>query len=368
MAPSAPRLRSRSRFPMFPAGVSEARAAQMAAGFQHEIPDIIEFIVSDRYLARPLLYPRQATLLKIMFLQSELFTSYDMDVIEQWARSYEDTATKIDTESENISEGYNGIVPDVLERIAICKERGYPWFREVVAAIGRRGSKGHIGGIAGAYVLWNYLAFGDPQGHFGVDRDKKLSCFVFAGKKEQAKANQWADLKNIIRGGPCFAPFISQSLAERLTVFAPWDWFRRIELESNDIYSEDDIATFEIIPKESTLMAGRGPAAFCFMFDEMAHVVATGQTRSADDVYDSATPALDTFREYAFLYEPSSTWQKIGKFYVNYQRSLERENGKPVYPELLMVQLTSWDIYQDWELAHTLPLKPRSGIYLPFAA
>lgn len=107
-------------------------------------------------------------------------------------------------------------------------------------------------------------------------------------------------------------------------------------------------------------MAGRGPASFALGFDEMAHVVATGANRSAEEVYTASTPSLDQFGKDAFIVEPSSPWQKMGQFYENYQHALEldEETGDPVYPELLMLQLTSWDIYKDWEIAHEIDLFP----------
>lgn len=332
-------------------GFNPLRAFELSAGFRNQVPDIIEFCVSDRYLNRPYLYPRQATLLKVMFLQKDLLTQYDYDVIGEWEESYRRTA-------DEKGFGNNGIVPGVLERIDTNLADGRPWFRETLNVSGRRGGKGHIGGQATAYVLWNYMSWGDPQGHFGVDRDKKLAAMVFAGKKEQARDNQWRDVVNVILGGPCFAPYISKSLGESLSIYAPHDFERMYDLWVRGVQTEGDQATFTIIPKESTLMASRGPAAFAQLFDEMAHVVATGANRSAEEVYTASTPALDQFKAWGFLYEPSSPWQKTGQFYTNYEHSLELENGKPVYPEMLMIQLASWDIYKDWERATDLPLTP----------
>lgn len=679
--------RRRVRSPPIPEGASDPfKVWEWFFGFQETVPDIMEFCISDRYLNRPNLYPRQATVLKIMFLQDELFTQYDHDVIGEWIQSFQDS-------SDEQGIGNNGTQPDIYERIAICKAEERPWFREVLAVCGRRGSKGHIGGIAGSYILWSYLAKGDPQGYYGVDRDKRLGALVFAGKKEQAKANQWKDLTNIILGAPClagetqvvtfdgvkeigscagttqrlmtvggkwvdapirsfgtqslmkivlrrnsvtktifatpehrwfvvygnrsavgsrtaerrtdqlrpghklaftlprsmatrgvepspfgiaqgfvfgdgsdkgrgsygqffppkdlpmveyfpkaslswrgkqggsgarwstpshypyffkelpdrdeasnylygwlagyfaadgcvskegqvtiasasrknlefvqnlatqlgigtysirlqkknggskgnnadpsyvlgfmgttlsseffclshhrenfvvaqnreridhpgwkvesvevtdrveevfcaevpethafvlegfiltgncFSPYISNSLGQSLTVYAPQDFARMLERRGRGIVSEDDMATFEIIPKESTTMAGRGPASFLQMFDEMAHVVNSGANRSAEEVWDSSTPSLDQFGKDAFIYEPSSPWQKLGQFYTNYQRSLElEEDGSPVYPEMFMFQLTSWDIYKDWEKANDLKVWPDGIRFTP---
>ena len=110
-------------------------------------------------------------------------------------------------------------------------------------------------------------------------------------------------------------------------------------------------------------MAGRGPTSFCQAYDEMAHVVASGANRAAEDVYAAATPSLDQFGKDAFIIEPSSPWQMLGQFYVNYCNSLlmDDESGEPVYPEMLMIQLASWEIYEDWEIAHTIPVFPEGA-------
>jgi hypothetical protein len=275
-------------------------------------------------------------------------------VIEGWVRSYEATA-------DERGEGNNGIVSDILDRIRINKAQGRKWFRESVVPIGRRGGKGHVGALSGAYVLWNYLACGDPQNEYGIDRDKKLQMLVFAGKKDQAKANQWGDLDKIIRGAPCFSPYISQSTTERLSVFAPHDFARIYDANVRDIDSTADPATFEILPKESTVMSARGPAVFAQFYDEMAHVVKSVAKNDAEEVWNSATPSLDQFGKDAFVYEPSSPWTRIGQFYTNYQKALAHEaDGSPTYPEVLMLQLASWDIYLDWEIAHTLAARPQT--------
>src|SRR5579885_697434 len=114
------------------------------------IPDIIEFIVSDRYLNRPLLYPRQATILKVMFLQTELLTEYDYEVLGRWGEGFREPDPSLadtwDEERPFRYDGFNGIQPDVLDRIAMCKDEGRSWFRETVSVMGRRASKGHLGG------------------------------------------------------------------------------------------------------------------------------------------------------------------------------------------------------------------------------
>lgn len=231
--------------------VNPFRIHQFQTGKVASIPDIIEWTVSDKYLNRPNLYPRQATFLKIIFLQDDLFTQFDYDVIGEWEERFQQTGTE-------------GLNPGILDRIRINKANGRPWFRETQAVWGRRGSKGYIGALAGSYVLWHFMHRpGGPQNYYGIDRDKRLTGIVFAGKKEQAAANQWRDLNNIIIGGPCFAPYISRAQTERLTIYAPTDILRYERQLAAGIESEIDLATFEVIPAPSTTMAARGPASFC---------------------------------------------------------------------------------------------------------
>ena len=311
-----------------------------------KVPDPITFVVSPDYLNRPNLYPRQATLLKIIFLRTDLLTEYDHEVIKEWETSFKQT-------------GNNGILPNIVERMEYLRSQGYPWFREVLLVMGRRAGKGHIAALAMAYVLWTFMQYADPQAHFGIDRDKKLVALVFAGKRDQAKATVWRDLANVITGSTCFAPYVSSVLAEKVSVFAPNDELRINRMKAQGINTDLDMATFEVLPKESTLMAGRGPTAFMMAFDEMAHVVNSGANRSAEEVYQASTPALDQFGKYGFIVEPSSPWQMMGQFYENYKHSLEIDHlGKPVYPEIFMVQLASWDIYKDWEKAHEIDIFP----------
>jgi len=331
-----------------------------------DIPDIITFVCHPQYLNRPDLYPRQATILKAMFLQDELFTQYDYDVIGEWSEGFS-MPEHPGSDGNMRYQGTWGCQPDLLERIKMNKAEGRKWFRENVLVIGRRGGKGYLGGLAGAYVLWHFLSPEDPQAEWAIDRDKRLAAIVFAGKLSQARDEQWKDLTQVILGAPCFSKFISRPQAQKLTVYSQHDMIRAAERESRGIKSDIDMASFEIFPKESTLMAGRGPASFMLYFDEMAHVdTSSGANASAEAVYSSATPSLDQFGEYGFIFEGSSPWQMSGQFYQNWQNSLEvhRDSHIPTYPEMFMVQLSSWDPYKDWEKAHKIRMRRKNP--MPF--
>lgn len=270
--PAPSPVKTKARLSVMPVGMGPGQIFQLFTGLP--VPDPITFVISEDYLDRANIYPRQATLLKIIFLRLDILTAYDHAVIDEWEDSFRET-------------GNNGIVPGVRRRMAKLRQKGAKWFRETLLVMGRRAGKGHISGLSMAYVLWNYMAKGDPQRHYGVDRDKKLVAMVFAGKRDQAKATVWQDAVNYITGAACFAPYIRAPLqAEKLSVYAPHDFVRMRKLSQQGINPGDiNLATFEVVPKESTLMAGRGPTSFCHAWDEMAHVVASGANRSAEEVY-----------------------------------------------------------------------------------
>jgi hypothetical protein len=326
------------------------------------VPDPITFIISEDWLGKPGLYPRQATLVKIVFLRDDLFTDYDREVIAGWQQRFRETNP--DAADNKFSATTKGVQPDLFERIAYLKKRGYKWFPEFILALGRRAGKGYIAAVCMAYVLWNYMSKGNPQEFYGIDPNKPLACAVFAGKKEQAKENLWGDLYSVITSAPCFTEYISEALAESLTIYAPYDFVRMRKMAQRGISSSKDMATFRIVPRESTPLAPRGPAGCILGFDEAAHVKNAGVTREFGVVYAAAKPSLDQFGTDGFVVLPSSTWEMIGEFYHLWELSLTREPGGepgeyvPAYPTKLMIQLESWAVYEDWERAHLLPLFP----------
>ncbi len=312
------------------------------------MPDPVEFVISEKFLDRGVLYPRQATALKVIFLRDDMLTDFDLEVIEGWETTFR-------------RNGNEGVSPGILQRIQMNKDAGRSWFKEVLAVIGRRGGKGHLGAICSAYILWHFLNRpGGPQTFYGIDRDKTIAAIVFAGKKDQAKANQWGDLNKFVTNAPCFKPYLSKPLAESLTIYSPADLLK-IQRQKFDGSKriEADQASFAITPSASTMMAGRGPASAIIMFDEMAHIIASGASRSAAEIYNAAMPSLDQFGVDGFSYQGSSPWQMQGQFYENWQNSIAMEpDGTPSYPSMMMIQMPSWNVYLDYERAHELPIRP----------
>jgi hypothetical protein len=101
-------------------------------------------------------------------------------------------------------------------------------------------------------------------------------------------------------------------------------------------------------------------------YDEFAHIVRGVARVDGSELEDSAKPALDQFKRDAFMWQGSSPWTQQGRFYENYENGLEVEvdTRVPVYPEVLVIQLSSWDPYLDWARAHHIPMKPPTDVDL----
>lgn len=312
-------------------------------------PDPITFVISPHYLNRPL-YPRQATVLKVIFLRTDMLTDYDREVIAEWETSF--------SFSQN-----NGVVPGIIDRMYQLRDQGAPWFREILLVMGRRAGKGYISALATAYVLWTYLSTYDPQGNFGIDRSKRFACFIYAGRKEQARDNLWRDIFNVVKDAPCFKPYMNKQMGESFSLWSPKD----IKDGKKSRNSNMDESTFYVAPLPATPMSGRGYSTFCVGFDEMAHMINSGANRSSEEVWVAATPALDQFKQYAFIVCPSSPWEMTGQFYQEWLHAQEiDEEGEFAYPDIFMLQLASWEIYLDWERAHTIDLFPSDWTGRPY--
>lgn len=71
--------------------LSQARrtsGSTVAAPPPVEVPNILEFVTSPRFMNRPKLFPKQALLLKLLFLETELLTPYDHEVIAAWGAGF----------------------------------------------------------------------------------------------------------------------------------------------------------------------------------------------------------------------------------------------------------------------------------------
>lgn len=305
-----------------------------------EMPDIVTFAEHSTFLGEHRrLYPRQKTLLRLWFLETEHMTAYDVDVISQWAEGFYEGELRC------------GLAPDVWKRVEILKDQGYRHFPEIINISGRRGGKGHLGAIMAAYQTLRLIKMDDPQWYYSIERGKELYTYVTATGLSQAKAYQFADLANAVLDAPCFRPWISSGKPTFVTLRTPADNRRIAELKARGVQLEREMASLVLMPLSANSSAARGGAATCIIFDEMAHMLlGTEGPRTADSLYNALTPSLGQLGKDGLIYVPTSPYTKVGKAYALYEDGLaSAPDGGPAHPEIIVSQLPSWTIYEDFE-------------------
>lgn len=301
------------------------------------LPNIADFVLDERYLGVAKIYPRQLLILKLITGQVDLLTDYDRGVLDKWTSGF-----TISDDGTRFEGGY-GTTPDLLDRIAAITTDGRSHFREAVMVLGRRAGKNWMGSNIAAYQVWRLLCTGDPQAHFGIDANMTLTLSVFAGQHQQALSGQFQNIADLIRSRPCFAPYVAEDKSGVLRLYTP----AQLARGGRDA---GESGLLEIVARESTQHGARGPSAFGLMFDEMAHATNSGPNRGADELFPAAVPSLLQCSPDEFIYESSSPASKHGAFYENYCRALSLDDGRAAYPEMVVFQLPSWDVYEDFAL------------------
>lgn len=319
------------------------------------------------------LYPRQLTLLKLIYLETENMTAYDIDVIDSWREGF---LKKKDT---------FGVQPDIWQRVEFLKSRGYTHFPHVQAVLGRRASKGYMGGILGAERIAYLHSLDSWQRHYSLKAGTEGWLQVFATSQQQAQRTQFADIRYLVENCKYLQPWISTSKEGYFSIRTPADLRRIAELESKKVRVEREIASLKAIALSSNSATGRGLSTFSIFFDEMAHMIfGSGSTKSGEEIYDAAEPSLDQFGTDRLIYIPSSPLTKIGKFFELYRHGsviMKKENADgtteltsvdakmlglsdddieegieeaTAEPEMLVFQGPSWILYEDWERSKSL--------------
>ena len=107
----------------------DARRAARHGGIDLVPPDnVIHFATDEGFLNRPL-YPKQATLLKVMNLATHLLTPHDHLWIKEWTEGFT-------LDDSDLWQGTSGTPGDLQARISWNIQHGRPWFREVLLLLG----------------------------------------------------------------------------------------------------------------------------------------------------------------------------------------------------------------------------------------
>ena len=255
---------------------------------------IVDFATHPSFCGMTL-YPRQQTLLRLIFLETDQMTDFDRNVIEEWRHGFLQRREVF------------GVQPDIWERVKYLKERGYRRFPEVQAVLGRRASKGMIGGILGAEQMAYMFSLDDWQSHYGVVPGKDGYLTVVATSQSQAKRHQFRDIAMAVEGCAYLQPHIASSKDYELSIRTPADLRRIGSLKAAGMVPEHEIATLHAIAMASNSDVVRGAASFGLFLDEFAFMVqGTGSSKSGEEVYESAVPSLDQFEPDSLIYVPSS--------------------------------------------------------------
>lgn len=311
--------------------------------FSHNLRDknisIVEFAESSEYCNKPL-YPRQRLLLKLIFLEE--LTGYEEDVLDEWIFN---------------KSGEVMISPKIRERIQMLRDRNYNHFREVMLIGGRRSSKGHITGLAVAKKIFDLINMDNPQNKYGIDRDKAIWVTTIAASEDQAKRYQFADINGAITSCEALKPHWSKFLEKEISLMTPADIEKAEKLKIGSAFkSERDLASIRIKPSAANASTIRGEATMVLIMDEMAHMMEGVSSKSgADEILEAARPALDQFKEDALIFENSSPYTKVGKFYTNYLVAMDIDPDQEQVSDQILdfrmmgFQFPSWELYKDWD-------------------
>lgn len=338
---------------------------------------IVDFAVHRSFCGMDL-YPRQLTLLKLIYLETDQMTWYDEDTINSWAESFKDPVNPM------------GIQPDIWDRVKYLRENGYHHFPHIQMVMGRRASKGIIGGIIGAERLAYFYSLDDWQRHFGIVPNAVGELTVVATTQGQAAKRQFADIRRTVEACAYLQPHIVGSKYTEFSVRTPADERHIAEMAAMGTPMDREFASLYCVASAAVSTGQRGGSGFMNAYDEFAHVITgTGSSKTDTELYNAFQPSLDQFGIHKMTYIPSSPYSKIGQFYKLYQEgcvTLEDYNkreGKFVRqsfsqqfrgteveeveddelevqvadPEMLIVQLPSWESYRDWDRGD-IPMRP----------
>lgn len=324
---------------------------------------IIDFATDPSYCGLPL-FPRQVTLLRLIFLETEQMTTYDVDVIEHWRSGFTRVRDRF------------GVQPDIWKRIDYLKARGYRRFPHIQAVLGRRASKGLIGGVLGCEQIAYLHSLDNPQAIYGIDEGKDVYLNVGATSQTQASRQLFADIRTRVEKCGYFRPkgkppWLAELKDSVLRVRTPADLRSIAELKAARIPVDHIIASLVAVALSAASTAGRGATSFCNMFDEFAFHVQTGSVKSDSEIYKDWQPSLGQFDIDSLTYIPSSPASKVGHFHTLYQqgsillsdyndvtgigeeaRATLVNNGVTIEldaePTWLIFQGPSWGLYEDW--------------------
>lgn len=262
----------------------------MTSAMQSKPPwdSIVDFATHRSFCGFPI-FPRQATLLKLIFLETENMTQYDIDVIDEWRRGFV------------LSRDPFGVQPDIWHRVEYLKKRGYRRFPHIQMVLGRRASKGALGGLLGCEQIAYLHSKDNPQKFYGIDENKDIYLNVGGTSQTQAARQLFADVRTRVEKCQYFypkgqQPWIAETKDAILRVRTPADLRYIAELRAAGAHPDHIIASLVATACSASSVAGRGQTSYGNFYDEFAFHVQTGSVKSDTEIYKDWQPSLGQFK------------------------------------------------------------------------
>ncbi|AZF98151.1 terminase [Mycobacterium phage Bonray] len=257
---------------------------------------IVDFVVHPSFCGR-MLYPRQMTLLKLIYLETETMTDYDLTVIGEWADGFKNRAQPI------------GVQPDIMDRVKLLKSLGYTHFPHIQMVLGRRASKGIMGGIVTTERIAYLYSLGSWQQHYNQVPGQVAEIQVVAPSLNLSVTRQFKDIRNTVMDCKYLREHIVGDKITEFFIRTPGDEQTIIENKLSGVDSDREIASIVCKAATATSTSGRGGTGFVNCYDEYAHMLTgTGSAKTGEEIYDAFQPALDQFGKDAMTYLASSPY------------------------------------------------------------
>lgn len=324
----------------------------------------MEFFESDRYCGMNL-YPMQRLLLKIINLYED-YTDRENQLIDQWTSTYRDRGYRV------------GIVSDVRERIRILRKNGYKAFNQIILILGRRASKTTLCGAQWALHDAQLLSEGIPRVSDTSKQDDVTYGIAMATTAQQAQESIFASYYRTVSNCPWFSQYIKRITPFEITYQTLEDKLKTVDMMESGIDVEREPVSMVCRPISSNSDSVRGRPVVDYVFDEAFFALTGNSSRSGDRAISAILPATQTFGKGRLVMFPSSPWTRSGRVYRAYLQgdmsvvdemdddekenleSLERaradvQSAMASDPSILVVQLESWRLYEDWSLGSYVP-------------
>lgn len=181
--------------------------------------------------------------------------------------------------------------------------------RELLLAIGRRGSKTTLSGIFASYEVYRLLNLVNPQGYYGLPPGNRIQIVSIATDKDQAGL-LFNEVTSHLSRCEYFKPYIANNTLSYIQFRTPNDITKyggTIRHENGKFTSFNGKATIRVTFKSCIAKGLRGSGNIVVIMDEMAHFKDEGGS-SAKEIYDAVTPSTAAFSPK----DPNNTAQPIG--------------------------------------------------------